>query len=304
MNFLLFRTDKIGDLILSLSVPQGIKRKYKNSKIFFVCNPLYKEIIYNHPDINKIIEFKNFKETFNLIKKEKIDISVHIYPRPKEALLSFLLKIPERIGTSYRWYSFLFNKKVAMHRKKCEFHESYYNVLLLKKAGYDIDYTEPKLFLKEEEVKEVRENFKNYEKPFIIIHPESKGSAPNWGYEKYNELLKILNINGSIFITGTKKNFKFIEQKNIVDLRGKLKLRELMALISISDLVFAPSTGVIHIASALNVKTVSIFSEEKPYTPTRWGPLGNSKILKVKDKDLEKISIYDVKEIILSQLKC
>ncbi|MEN3046943.1 MAG: glycosyltransferase family 9 protein [Candidatus Hydrothermales bacterium] len=304
MNFLLFRTDKIGDLVLSLSVPQGIKRKYKDSKILFVCNPLYKEIIYNHPDIDKIIEFNNFRETLDLIKKEKIDISVHIFPRLKEALLSFLLKIPKRIGTAYRWYSFLFNKRVPLHRKKCEFHESYYNVLLLKKAGYDIEYTEPRLYLKEEEIEKVKENFKSYKKPFIIIHPESKGSAPNWSYEKYNELLKALKIDGTIFITGITKNFKFIEKKNIVDLRGKLNLRELMALISTSNLVFAPSTGVIHIASALNVKTVSIFSDKKPYTPTRWGPLGKSEVIKVKDENLEKISVYEVKEVILSQLKC
>ena len=300
MNFLLFRTDKIGDLILSLSVPQGIKRKYPDSKIFFVCNPLYKEIILNHPDIDEIIEFDRFKKVYEKLKNKKIDVSVHIFPRFKEAFLSLYLGVPERIGTGYRWYSFLFNKKVYMHRKKCEYHESEYNVLLLKKAGYDIEYIKPKLYLKKEEIQKIKDKFKGFKKPFIIVHPESKGSAPNWSFQKYNEFLREFNFDGTIFITGIKKDFNFYEKNNIVDLRGKLNLRELMSLISVSDLVFAPSTGVIHIASALNVKVVTIFSEKLPFTPKRWGPLGKSKILTVRDENPDRISPEEVKEQIKS----
>ncbi|MEO0255042.1 MAG: glycosyltransferase family 9 protein [candidate division WOR-3 bacterium] len=300
MNFLLFRTDKIGDLVLSLSVPQGLKRKYKDSKIIFVCNPLYKEILLNHPDIDIVTDFDNIdKEIENL----KIDVSVHIFPRFKEAYFSFIKKIPERIGTLYRFYSFLFNRRIPLHRKTCEFHESFYNVLLLKKAGYDIDYFKPQLYLKEEEVSKIKEKFKNYKKPFILIHPESRGSAPNWSLTKYNELLKILDIDGTIFITGTQKNFDFFKKENIIDLRGDFNLREFINFISICDLVFAPSTGVIHIASALNVKTVSIFSEKKPFTPKRWGPLGESIVLKTESNNLEKISVNEVKEAIILSLK-
>jgi len=288
--------------VLSLSLPQGIKRKYPDSKIFFVLNPLYKEILLNHPDIDKVIEFENLKSAYNKLKNLKIDVAVHVFPRFKEAFLSFLLKIPERIGTAYRVYSPLFNKRIFMHRKTCNFHESEYNVLLFKKAGYDIEYTKPKLYLEEKERRKIREKFKNYKRPFILLHPESKGSAPNWSFERYKKLLKILDIDGTIFITGLKKNFEIHRKENIIDLRSKLNLREFINLISICDLVFAPSTGVIHIASALNVKVLTIFSEKIPFTPRRWGPLGKSKILKVPDENLDKIQPEEVKEEIKSLL--
>lgn len=300
MNFLLFRTDSIGDLVLSLSVPQGLKRKFNGSSIIFVCNPLYKHILLNHPDIDVITYFENLN---NIIKEIKIDVSLHLFPRFKEALFCFIKRIPERIGTFYRPYSFLFNKKVFLHRKKCEFHESFYNVLLLKKAGYDIDYSEPKLYLKDEEREKIKEKFKNYRKPFIIIHPESRGSAPNWSFEKYNKLLKILKIDGTIFITGSEKNFEFFKSENIIDLRGTSNLRDFINFISICDLVFAPSTGVIHIASALNIKIVSIFSEKIPFTPKRWGPLGKGIVLTTPSLNIEEIPEEEVKDAIISLLE-
>ena len=37
-----------------------------------------------------------------------------------------------RIGTAYRWYSFLFNKRVYVHRSRIEKHEVEYNIDLVK----------------------------------------------------------------------------------------------------------------------------------------------------------------------------
>jgi len=267
-----------------------------------LINPLYREVIENHPDIDGILELKDFKTTLSYIKKEKFNCSIHLFPTFKTSLMTFLSGIPQRIGTGYRIYSFLYNKKIYMHRKTCEFHEAEYNVLLLKKAGFDIPFIKPKIYLNEKEREKIKENFKNFKKPFICIHPESRGSAPNWSFDNYKKLIEILDIKGTVFITGLKKNFEIKERENIIDLRGKLNLREFINFVSFCDLVFAPSTGVIHIASALNVKVVTIFSEKIPFTPKRWGPLGKSKILTVPDENLDKISVEKVKKEIESFL--
>ncbi len=297
MKFLIFRTDKIGDLILSLSVPQGLKKKFPECKIFMCINPLYKDIIKNHPDIDAIIGWKGLKRTFSLVKEENFDYAVHLFPTLNTSLLTLFAGIPQRIGTGYRVYSFLYNKKIYMHRKECKFHEAEYNVLLLKKAGFDIPFVFPRIYLEKEERNKILKKFENYKRPFLCIHPESRGSAPNWSYGNYQKLINILDFNGTIFITGTKKTFEIKNKKNTVDLRGKMNLSEFINFISICDMVFAPSTGTIHIASALDIKVIAIFSEKIPFTPRRWGPLSKkSKVLVVKDKNLDVIEPEKVKQ--------
>ena len=61
--------------------------------------------------------------------------AIIVYPTFQTALIIFLSRIKNRIGTGYRWYSFLFNSKIYEHRKYAEKHELEYNVNLLKAFG-------------------------------------------------------------------------------------------------------------------------------------------------------------------------
>ena len=61
-----------------------------------------------------------------------------VNPTLKISLMMFLAGVTNRIGTGYRWYSFLFNNKVYEHRKYAEKHELEYNINLLNKI--DIDF--------------------------------------------------------------------------------------------------------------------------------------------------------------------
>ena len=58
-----------------------------------------------------------------------------------------------------------------------------------------------------------------------------------------------------------------------VFLPGDTSLRELISLISLCDLFITNSTGPLHIASALDIKTLSFFSPVRVTKPVRWGPL-------------------------------
>jgi ADP-heptose:LPS heptosyltransferase len=53
---------------------------------------------------------------------------------------------------------------------------------------------------------------------------------------------------------------------------GSVNLRELAAIFSCADLVVTNSTGPLHLAVALEVSTVSIYSPIPTCHPTRWGP--------------------------------
>ena len=57
-NILIVRTDRIGDLVLTLPLAGLIKKHYPNSKVSFLVRNYTKSIVNNHPFIDEVIILK------------------------------------------------------------------------------------------------------------------------------------------------------------------------------------------------------------------------------------------------------
>ena len=66
---------------------------------------------------------------------------------------------------------------------------------------------------------------------------------------------------------------------NCIDLAGQFDLSELIALISQSSLLIANSTGIIHIAAALEIPVIGLYPNSPNLSSNRWGPYSNDKII-------------------------
>jgi len=277
MRVLISRTDRIGDVILSLPVASCLKRH--RFEVFYLVRSYTAPLLLYHPDIHGslIIDGECLKSLVNHLKQFKFDAVIALYPTPFLAFTFYLSKIPIRIGTAYRYYSLLFNKRVFIHRKKCEKHEVFYNLEMVEPLGVEPLYSPPVLYLTDDEKKWGIEVLSDIKRPLVAIHPGSGGSADNWSYNHYELLTRLLINEGyGIVITGKKgetETFQLLSSENILDLRDRTSLRELMAVIYASDLFVSASTGPMHIASALGIPTVSLFSSRAPINPKRWGPL-------------------------------
>ncbi|MCO6474339.1 MAG: glycosyltransferase family 9 protein [Melioribacteraceae bacterium] len=286
-NILIVRTDRIGDVILTLPIAGIIKKKYPESKITFMIKEYTSELVKVNSFIDDIIVFDNynFKGLLKELRTKNFDTAITVYPRFEIALLLFLAGIKLRVGTGYRWYSFLFNRKTYDHRKTGERHELEYNVRLLKHI--DIEYT-PKRgsvdfnFIVDKASRKYiddllsKNNF-NSKKKIIIIHPGSKGSAVDLPIEKFNRIINVLSaqVNIQIILTGSKEETETcnsLTKRGVINLAGKLTLMQLAALIDSSHILIANSTGPIHIAAALNKNIVGFYPKIASMSPTRWGP--------------------------------
>ncbi|MEW6701191.1 MAG: glycosyltransferase family 9 protein, partial [Bacteroidota bacterium] len=222
--------------------------------------------------------------------KDKFDTCVAVYPTFTTALILFLSNIPTRIGTAYRWYSFLFNKKIYEHRKFGNRHELEYNVRLLLQTGIDENVNEENVSFglvpsKESEEKvryDLREFGVNLDKPILIVHPGSGGSSIDLPVEKMKAVIKLLAQGGNqILITGTNSEKELCESfalnKKIFNTAGKYNLKELTALINQCDLMIANSTGPIHIAAALGKGVIGFYPKFAAASAKRWGPYTTKK---------------------------
>lgn len=291
-NLLIVRTDRIGDVILSLPLAALIKKHFKNCKVSFLLREYTKPLVVNHPTLDDIIVLKEknnnllLKENIKLIKSCNFDSCIIVYPTFLTALILFLTGINYRIGTGYRWYSFLFNKKVFEHRKYAVKHELEYNVGLLNKIGINEQVSRSQinfdLQVDRNEVKELQSLLKeigfNSDKKLIVIHPGSGGSAVDLPIDKMKELTgKLSELDDVlIVITGSENELELCAKleghASVINLAGKFTLKKLIALISLSDIFISNSTGPMHIAAALGIYTIGFFSKIISCSPQRWGP--------------------------------
>lgn len=290
----IIRTDKIGDVILTLPLVKAIKNFLPNSIIDFIAQDYTLPLIKFNKYLDNTFSIPTkFKDKYLFFKKSNYDAIITVKPEFDIALATFLAKIPIRVGTAYRFYSFLFNHKIYHHRKEALKNELEYNFDLLTPFGYNfnpnfenIDYG---LQIPQDLITHIKNDIlanTNYNSNYktIIVHPGSGKSSLDLPIDKFKSLTEKLShlSNINIIVTGNHSEkiiCDAISHPNTINLAGKLNLEEFTALCSIGDILISNSTGPIHIAAALGKWTVGFYPLVKECSITRWGPYTKKRFL-------------------------
>lgn len=118
--------------------------------------------------------------------------------------------------------------------------------------------------------------------PLVIIHPGcGRGGEPRvWLPDRYAELVRRLTDMGvTVVLTGgdddralTERIKSNLDSTPVIDLVGKLSFSELVAVVSLADLVICPNTGIMHLAAAVGTPVIALHG---PTNPVQWHPIGN-----------------------------
>jgi heptosyltransferase-3 len=300
-KILIVRTDRIGDVVLSIPLAEIVKKKYPDSKVTYFIRQYTRELLDGNSFIDDVIIANEsdgkilFIENLNKIRSGNFDACIVVNPTLKITLIMFLAGIKNRIGTGYRWYSVLFNNKVYEHRKFGDKHELEYNINLLSKLGIDNNGISKgiKFHLQvdkssSEKINSIisQKGFKSGNK-IIIVHPGSGGSSVDLPKEKLIELTKMISNlkNVSVVITGSKSESELCKEfeinNSVINLSGQLNLSLLKALIIKASIFISNSTGPMHIAAALGVHVIGFFPKILACSQKRWGPYTEKKSIYV-----------------------
>jgi heptosyltransferase-3 len=296
-RILLSRTDAVGDLLLTLPVARSIKEQNPDLFLALLVSRYTAPLLTAEPYIDEIVaipgrSFKDFGLTAAFardLRRLQFDAVVYFYPRLSLAFAGWQARIPLRIGTGRRAYSILFNRRINLHRRDSGKHELDLNYELVSSTFPELKHNEPSLIVTDKETQSARsiltEHGVDQNKRWLIVHPRSHGSSPNWSLERYTELSEKLTERGvSIIITGSPLEadligaaFNTLLDKaggRVINLVGRTQLPELKGLIKLAPLLISGSTGPIHIASAVGTPTVGIYPPQSALSQTRWGPRG------------------------------
>ena len=148
-RIIISRTDNLGDVILTLPMAGILKQEMPGCYIIFLGKAYTRPLIEACKFIDQFLDV----ETLSSIQHSclsgrqaassissfiglKADIILHVFPVKEIQKLAKTVKIPLRIGTSHRWYSWLYcNKLIHYSRKKSNLHEAQLNLKLLEPLG-------------------------------------------------------------------------------------------------------------------------------------------------------------------------
>jgi ADP-heptose:LPS heptosyltransferase len=327
-RIIISRTDSIGDVMLTLPMCGWIKKHIPECTLIFLGRAYTRAIAEACAHIDEFMDWDVLKqespaEQVEAFAAQEADCIIHVFPRKEILWVAKRAGIPLRIATGHRLHALTkCNKLVFFSRKNSDLHESQLNFKLLKPLeipdSIELDEIPQFYGFRDDSANSPATSqvlqFSRGRK-MIVLHPLSKGSAVDWPVARYQELVHLLSAEKfAIFITGTAeegarlKEQGGIEGTNVLDTTGRFDLAELIRFVKQCDVFIAASTGPLHIAAALGIHAVGLYSPKRPIHPGRWSPVGKNACFicaseHPKKGDSLSISADEVLQVILRVLR-
>lgn len=289
MHFLLSRTDRIGDVMLTLPLAGALKALLPPPvRVTFLGARYTRDVVACCEHVDGFLAWDEIAaDPVPVLRALGADAVLHVFPKTEIAVAALRAGIPRRVGTRNRPFHWLTcNRLLALSRKNSDLHESQLNLKFLEAFGLRRAFSLDEIhgfygFRPTEPLAEAFQNSLDPNRFNLIFHPKSKGSAREWGVENFLGLARLLPPDRyRIFVTGTAEEAPFCRPlldaglPHVVDLTGKLSLPQLIAFVAATDGLVANSTGPVHLAAALGRFTVGLYPTARPLHPGRWQPVG------------------------------
>lgn len=285
------RTDKIGDLILSIPSILMTRILYPDAYIILLVNSYNYQIVRYLDIVNEIIKIDEVeeKEVIKRLQLNQTDIFIALYTDSTIGRIAKKSGAKKRVAPLSKLHSYLaYNYGIKQSRSESIKNEAEYNldlIMSLNKAEFKDRYMIDKKIIYSDI------NRKNIEEflikadiigDFIIISPFTGGSCKNLSIDEYTQLINKISANlknsVKIVIAASQDNKQYLnsfDQRKVTIFINDNDILNLAALIDKSSLFIGGSTGTTHIAGNLRKRCVAIYPAKPTQSKTRWGLFGN-----------------------------
>jgi len=299
-RILVVRTDAIGDLLLATPALAALREKFPHAHIAVMVRPYNQFVLKDNPDVNELIvddlydlfhfghkvAWRQYREWADRLRAGHFDVMINLAGDFAYALTAFMAGIPYRIGDRGRVaYSWLYNYKVNQRLNSWALHEVEHNLELLAPLGIGLRpagkcrlYPDPAQLAA---AKKLLHDSGLAGKKVIGINVGTSGTNKAWALGNFVQLIKELaeKYQTKIVLVGGPKENE-LNRRILPELGGAavnlggLPVELFIALLKQLDLYVANDTGPTHLAAALDVPSVILYTS-KYQQPARWAPWGN-----------------------------
>lgn len=317
-KILVIKLRHIGDVLLTTPVFKALKENFPKSHISALVNKGTEAVLENNPFIDEIIPFdRDIKKKpitlrfakeigfLRKIRKKRFDMAIDLTGGDRAAIISFFSGAKLRVGMKSKGFIGKAHLYTHLFDVNGSRHVVLQNLEVIENMGLKINNPEIVLNVTDEGKKwaEKLVSFGNSEKnkKRVLIHPTSRWLFKCWKDEYMAEVIKWFIEKGcKVILTSSaeQRELKKIDSilsylpdsfisepkgqsTSLINLAGKLTLRQLIAVSSVCDLYFGIDTAPMHIAAALGKPVVVLFG---PSGAFHWGPWDNEAIETPYDK--------------------
>ena len=281
MNFnkiCIIHLNQIGDLVFSLPLLKALRENFPGATIHSVVKPYLKELLIGLPYVDSIIprekSLKAKVELLNKLRNYKYDLLISL-PRSVESLiLTTFSKAKTKAGFAHFPWDLCLDV-----REDVDGHNSWYNnAKLLKRLNIDIRKNDYIGLINVDK----NRNIFYLPKKYAIISPgaSQRRQTKAWEQDKFAELIISLKKNFGLaaVLVGSKKNQAYNQTivKRVMgnsrnndafalDLTGNTGLRSLCSIIKDASLFVGIDSGIMHLASSIDIPVVGLFGPTDPY---------------------------------------
>ncbi len=289
----------VGDFIMAIPALENLQNWWSQKEFYIMSRPHLSPLLPQGPSIKGFIpyppsgglgRFPQILRTARVLSKEKFHKAILFQNAFEAAFVARIGRIPEIIGYNRDLRGFLLTRAVAYKRKRE--HHVYYYLGILKAIGIEPVFQRPRLKCSEEELASGLSFLKDLglsdSSPILGISPGAAyGPAKRWPLEHFKGVIShaVRKMGLFVLIFGSKEEKAIGAElgsgsKMVKNLCGKTDLSLAKSLISFCSLFVSNDSGLMHMASALDIPLVAIFGSTDP---TVTGPLGpNSKVLRAR----------------------
>ncbi len=282
-KLLVVRNDKLGDLILILPALQMLKSSIEDIEIDCLLDEKYTDIklITEYID-NTVLDSEGLVETLD---QRNYDFSISFFSTFSISQKIWRSNIKKRYAPATKLAQFFHNKKIKQRRS------------LSIKPEYEYNNDLARYFLSDNSYKIINSNAPylligndcintGERRDIVYIHPFTGGSSKTLSTDDFIELCQKLNkISNCRFVlhcdeSDHKKCIELEKKASNLDIHTIKPTRDLVQMfsnINKCDLFIAGSTGPLHVAAALNKKTVGFYPSKTSSTLLRWDTINESK---------------------------
>ncbi|MDR3709647.1 MAG: glycosyltransferase family 9 protein [Capsulimonadaceae bacterium] len=279
----------LGDTLLTGPALKAIRKQWPNAHVTLLTGPNAADLMRNCPYVNSIIPFNpESRENRGLnlyvhlvpeLRRRGIDAAIVYHTSAHAALTPWLARVPYRIG----WAGFerrdrLFSDTLPYDPERNEL-ECNLDMVRHIAPGLEADNS-VELWLSAEELEDVPDSIRVDDR-IIGLQPGATNDGKRWPAPYYAELAQLLldrGLAGRIAVIGGPDELiageemlsacSNIVRERTINLVGKTRLRQTLAVLSRLALFVGNDTAIRHTTVALDVPSVGLFG---PTNNRKWG---------------------------------
>tara|TARA_B100000795_G_scaffold153059_1_gene114686 strand:+ start:260 stop:1255 length:996 start_codon:yes stop_codon:yes gene_type:complete len=287
MKIAIVKLSALGDIVHAMVVLQFIKKYNPQVLVDWIVDEDYKDLLENHPNINKVhtVKLKKAKQTkslfllINEVSKVRnfgtYDLVIDMQGLIKSALISRLISSKVTLGFDKKsiresFASIFYNKTFNINYDTNVIERNFELIKFALKLKCRKDEIYNKLPFLFSNSKNIILNYSKVKK-IIILVPGASHSSKRYPIEKFAEVTNLLDAN-YIVIWGNNEEKLLANKIKIISpsvtVCKKLSIIGLTSLISQANLVIGSDTGPTHISWALNIPSITLFGSTPGYRNT------------------------------------